>query len=301
MKISNFNQSILNCAKKLTDGKNPYTEVYLLENNRVFKLLKTPFFRNNAEYNHYCRFKDDFKSKLGIADQLSSTPFLVLPEEMSIDKKDNIRGFSYDYVDIPDLSSFFTPERSTESITEFYIALSKVVKELYKDGVIAPDLINIGNILYDEDSKKIQLIDYEGLQIKNIHASAISQILMSPRNFVLSRSKYKDNNGLYTEELNTMSLLIGYFYCILGVNIAGLPVFQDLIHDEYRGQISHESEREIHDIFNDLGLYDEEIIEGYTNLFLPSKENPEPLPLIKKIAKEYEVTRDSEKRRLKKR
>ncbi len=298
MKISNSNPSILNCARKLTDGRNPYTEVYLLEDNRVFKLLKTPFFRNNAEYNYYCHFKEHFRLKLELVDELGNHPFLILPEEVSFDKKDNIKGFSYGYSSIPDLTSFFTPDCSIESITAFYIRLTKVVKELYNCGVVAPDLINTGNILYDEKSGTIQLIDYEGLQIKNIPASAISQILRRPRNFVLSRSKYRDNNGLYTEELNTMSLLVGYLYCISGVNVANLTVFQDLIHDEYCGKISCESQKEINDIFHSLGLYDEEIINGYTNLFLPTKANPDPLLLIRKISEEYKNSKNEQQKKL---
>lgn len=294
MKITNFNPVMLERAIKLTDGKNPYTDVYLLNTGRVFKYLKLPFLNSAAEFTRYHRFYNNFYRKLKTADELRNTKGLIIPDEISVDNKNDIKGFYYPYHDTPDLTDFFINYYNMEDITEFYLLLADRVEALAKEKVIVPDLITPSNILYDKEKKEIFLIDYDGMQIKDIPTNTISMTLRYLQNPILRTDKYKSEDGLFTKRINDMSILVDYLYRLSGINIAAMPVFQKIVYDEYHGQISDKRIEEIIYQFNDMGIFDSEIMFGYINIFSSKEENPNPKKLIKRFYSEYHLYKDSD-------
>lgn len=293
MKITNFNFGMVKDGKRLDQGKNPYTLVYLLNSSKVFKLLKRPYSNNMAVLSSYHRFRVNFNSKLALAEKLRHNQSLILPDEICVDKNNQINGFSYEYVDLPDLTSFFNESQDIESITELYILIASLVEKLYSDGVIAPDLINKGNILYNPKSKAVKFIDYDGLQIDSVQSNSISKTLMYRQNPVLSQAKYRNHHNLFTKEINTMSLLIGYLEAVTGINVASLAIFQKIMYYEQNGKMDEKRKQFIGEVFHNVGIFDEEVINGYTNLFSAVEPNPAPLPIIKKISLEPSLKQKS--------
>lgn len=292
MRISNFNPVMLKQGIRLTSGKNPYTDVYLLNNNTVFKYLKTSAENNLA----YGMFYNTFCAKLNAASKLQDIAELVLPEEVSVDAKKYVKGFSYQYVNLPDLASFFSDTVTMDEVTGFYIALSELTDRLYDRKVIVPDLITSSNLLYDKENKKIRLIDYDGMQIENIPTNVISHTLRYKQNPVLRSSKYFNCNGTYTKEINTMSLLVDYLYRLTGINVADNPDFQGISSLEANGMSLDKVKDKIRELFNSIGIDDKEIVNGYINVFSAKQDNPEAKKLIKRFANNYQSSFNGNKK-----
>ena len=94
--------------------------------------------------------------------------------------------------------------------------LEKIVR--YTPHIVYPDICTCDNIFIDEnDGNKIQLIDYDGLQIRGNKAVAISTSLGEPMQYIMSKKYYR--NGLFTKELDKKSLLILYFLVTFNVDL----------------------------------------------------------------------------------
>ena len=64
MKITNFKPIMLDYADRLTSGKNPYNDVYKLQNDRIFKMLKSPSSNGSMSLLSYREFYNRFCRKL---------------------------------------------------------------------------------------------------------------------------------------------------------------------------------------------------------------------------------------------
>lgn len=283
MRITNFNPAILLNAKKLTEGRNPFTDVYLLSNNRVLKLLKENNPYNYSEMIAKRAFYRMFCAKIDAVDHLRDIASLTLPDEVT-KENDGVKGFSYSFNTVKEATSFLEKNNEVNDIAEFYCRLLDELEILHGRDIVVPDLINNDNILYDHNSKEVYFIDYDGMQIGDIPTNVISSKLYYRKNPIIRSAKYSNRNNLYKKSLDDLSVLVDFLFQVTGVNIASLEPFQRLYFDKLDQYELNKDKRKIKDLFSDLKISDSEVIDGYTALFSEDLTNPKPKRLIKKIA-----------------
>jgi len=284
MKITNFNPVMLADAERLTEGKNPYTEVYKLTDGRIFKYLKPPAQNDYFYQRNYACHYNTFCGKLKKRDGLTDVEELVLPEEVLVSEKGIVRGYYTPTKTEKNISQLLKDKRNIELITNYFEDLCDAIENLHKKNIVVPDLITEENVLYDPENRKILFIDYDGMQVGNNPTNAISNKLCYRTNQVLRTQKYRTNTGLYTEELDNLSLVTGYFYHITGINLSSILLFQELVQNEEREE---EYFSKICSFFKSLGIDDIDIISSLTNYFLSHKKNQKPKEIIRILSKKY--------------
>jgi hypothetical protein len=293
MKITNFNPVMLENAQLLTNGRNPFTEVYRLTDGRIFKYLKPParadFFYQQGYAKHY----NAFCNKLKQSEELADVKSLVLPSEVSTDERGYVKGYFMPLKREKNILQLLADCDDVQLLTNYFEDLCDAIDELHKVGIVVPDLITEENVLYDPVERKILFLDYDGMQVGNSKTNAISGKLCYKNNSVLRTSKYS-NYGLYTEELDNMSLATGYLFQLTGINLSSIMLFQELANCD---DISEEDEynKKICEFFMSLGIDDKKIIDGFMSYFSSSKKNQPVKPLIKSLSSRYKFNSDRKK------
>jgi serine/threonine protein kinase len=283
---------MLRNANILTEGKNPYTEVYRLDNGRIFKYLKPPVSNNFVYQQNYAWHYNMFCGKLKKRDSLTEIVELVLPEEVTINQKGFVKGYYTPTRYEKNIKQLLEEDRNIELVTNYFEDLCDAIEVLHQNEIVVPDLITEENVLYDPTNRKILFIDYDGMQVGNTPTNAISSKLCYKTNSVLRTSKYRSSNGLYTNELDNLSLITGYFYHITGINLASLLLFQELALKDEKDK---EYLSKIYDFFENIGIHDYEIINSFINYFQKSKNEIKPKKLIKAMSSKYKYDQKTKK------
>ena len=293
MKITNFNPVMLENAQLLTDGRNPFTEVYRLTDGRIFKYLKPPARSDYFYQQGYARHYNSFCKKLKQSEELADVKSLVLPSEVSTDERGYVKGYFMPLKREKNILQLLADCDDVQLLTNYFEDLCDAIDELHKVGIVVPDLITEENVLYDPVERKILFLDYDGMQVGNSKTNAISGKLCYKNNSVLRTSKYS-NYGLYTEELDNMSLATGYLFQLTGINLSSIMLFQELANCD---NLSEEDEynKKICEFFMSLGIDDKKIIDGFMSYFSSSKKNQPVKPLIKSLSSRYKFNSDRKK------
>ena len=291
MKITNFNPVMLNNAFMLTEGKNPYTEVYKLADGRIFKYLKPPVSNNFMYQKEYAWHYNMFCGKLKKRDSLTELSELVLPEEVTVNQDGIVKGYYTPVRKEKNIKQLLEESENIELVTNYFEDLCDAIDKLHEKNIVVPDLITEENVLYDPETRKVLFIDYDGMQVGNTPTNAISSKLCYKTNKVLQTSKYRNCLGLYTKELDSLSLVTGYFYHITGINLASVLLFQELVKNEN----DEEYYLKIHNFFENIGIDDLDIINSFIDYFQNGKNNIKPKTLIKKISSKYIFDESSRK------
>lgn len=293
MKITNFNPVMLENAQRLTDGRNPFTEVYKLTDGRIFKYLKPPASSNFFYQQGYAMHYNAFCSKLRRRDDLANIKSLVLPDEVARDERGFVKGYYMPAKCEKNISQLLSDGDNTQLLTNYFEDLCDAIEELHRAGIVVPDLITEENVLYDPIERKILFLDYDGMQVGNARTNAISSKLCYKENKVLRTSKYS-NCGLYTEELDNMSLATGYLYQLTGINLSSIMLFQELANCD-DSEKEEEYNRKACEFFGELGIKDKKIIESFMSYFSSSRKNQPVKPLIKSLSSRYKYNQASKR------
>jgi len=279
LKITNFNPVILQGATKLNSGV--YMDLFLLNNGRAFKMFKPPKHNNFLYQAAFGRYYNNTSRKLQLADDIRDESVIITPDEVAVDDEKYVKGFYYDYDSTPSALDFFATNPSEDEVNRFFLNLSNAVEKCHDKKVVAPDL-NFGNILYDRNTGKISYIDYDGLQIGRVPTNVINSDIFYKQNPVLRKSKYSAPGGLYSKEIDTFSILVGYLAKTKGLNISSLPEFQKLSGVERDDEEYMLLREKCLETLDSIGINDRELADGYISLFSNKQVNPEPKKLIKR-------------------
>lgn len=232
-----------NVLKKIqTLKKGKYSDVYLLDDGRIFKQF------HRIEFD-LCRQSDlNLEQKILKTDKIRKTPEINLPLTAVYDGSVFV---GYTCKKEPGVTySTFVSNLNREQLVDLnmYAYLynkleTAVVKGWHRD-MCFPDLIG-PNFLIDKDLN-VSLIDFDGIQYGNYVSSSISSAIVGGD---IYSSKYR-NGKLWTKELDKKSLMYMYFWMIFKINLrnVGIPSFSGTIMS-------------LADFFEGIGLEEPEIYE----------------------------------------
>lgn len=286
MRVTNFKSNILDNAVMLSNGSNPFSDVYSLKNDRVFKVIKFP--TKTAGTKKFDRLYDSLCDKLKYSESLSCVPHLAIPDEVSVDADGKVIGFYRPYVEGKKFDELVESNNNQEFITQFFIDLCDAVDNLHENHIIVPDLFDLDNILYDPETRSITFADPTKFQIGNNHAPKVSEGLHVADNSVLRSLKYLNFDGLFTEELDKLSLALSYFYNLTGYNLLNKKIFQQLDEDVPLDEMMMARAR-VGKFLVSIGVdkNDTDTLEGLRNPFCATIDNDKPQTLIKRINDNY--------------
>ena len=154
----------------------------------------------------------------------------------------------------------------------------KIVRKANRRGIVFPDLATEANILIDEEEGyKINIIDYNGFQVKNNPSPFISTQIKGSTDYYFRSNKYGrwDSNGLFvwTENVDKLTLISQFLYGLTGLNITEQPKIENRVEE----------------FLDFIGLDDEEIRAKIKLLFDDSKKKVYFEDSYKKIAQIYDL------------
>lgn len=120
-----------------------------------------------------------------------------------------------------------------EDVIAYFESLENVVKTCHNHDIIIPDLENTANQMYDPQTGKIHLVDYDGLQVGSYKSGGIrgfggiGSFLRAPGTRVLINTPKYYQNGLYTTNLDMLSLDLLFMYFTTGFLFSTDPRLKD--------------------------------------------------------------------------
>lgn len=165
---------------------------------------------------------DDKEKKVMGAKPLINTPEILIPNAGIYDYNDKFLGYRMEHAKGIDYNTFdnsrsYDAIRDLGKFSQEYLRLEDIVKRAHKDNIIIPDLCTFDNLYIDKDNN-LQFIDYDGLQIGNLVASAISTSL-GEDNLYMSPKYFDSQTKLFTENLDIKSLVYAFFLHCFNVRL----------------------------------------------------------------------------------
>lgn len=114
------------------------------------------------------------------------------------------------------VSIYDAVQNSPEPLKTFYDFLKSIlpiINECEKYNMVFKDLITLGNVLYDKDTKEAGIIDIDGIQIGILsdRCTNIRVDFCSKYNELFENEKYKKIRTVWTTEMNIFSLYELFF------------------------------------------------------------------------------------------
>ncbi len=206
-------------------------------------------------------------AKLEVKDKFSDVEGIVLPVDYTM-VNGKVNEMIIPYIDKPNFYVSLThPVYDLKTIALVMENLQNLIKQGNDRGLIFTDFISEGNLRYDPLTHKPFIIDYDGYQVDNIPATAISGYLQVPQ----FRTKKYYKNGLYTRNTDLMQLLLRWYSLCTGLDFlkTGIP-----------------------NVSNAMGLAnlsDKTMISHFNKLFLDRYDNDDLAGEFMRIYKDYEV------------
>ena len=218
-------------------GVGSRSKVYSLSNGKLLKLYEDSYLENERLFgvNTEEKILDSQKREMPIE--------IIRPEAAIYDG----RKFVGEIITAANGVSFANWEkqldykecRNLEMYANLFNRLESIVKST--PDIVYPDICNYDNIFVSDNGRKVELIDYEGLQVGNYPTLSFSSALGDVSQYNNS-TKYCRGLApcslarLYTKELDIRSLIYFYFRVVFDVdlnivaqNVSYLDVMLDLI------------------------------------------------------------------------
>ena len=243
-----------NSYKRISDGET--AQVFLLQNGKVLKLFKSDILL------HFKSTLLNLEQKVLDSENVFLPKEIIRPNDAVYDGNvfvgytmDLARGVNYNERD----EKFTILERANlYRYADVHFKLERLMQST--PDIVYPDICTCDNIYVDKNDN-IQLIDYDGFQVKGYPSNSISSTLGSPFQYMNSR-KYSCE-GLFTKELDKKSLILLYFLSTFNIDLnkVGNP-------NPYTGQ-----KITLDDVFECINLCDYDIMNKVWKIFREDKEN----------------------------
>ena len=264
---------LLKCKKPKLINSGEITEIYRLSDGKIFKYF------NRQMLNLLKTLSFDFEQKILDSENITINEAVIKPEMAVYDGITFVgyimqaaKGINYNDWD---QKLTLSQRGDLYQYANVYSNLEGVVAST--PNIVYPDLCTCDNIYIYRD--KIQLIDYDGLQVGNHPTPAVSTVLCDSlfEKYLVTR-KYYDGN-LYTKELDQASLIILYFLTTFNVDLTKVG----LVNPQSGDKIT------LDDMFQIIGLKDYDVMNKVWKIFQDKKENEYLGEDVFRIAEDYKL------------
>lgn len=260
-------------SKILSQNKNSI--VFLNENNTVIKIFNHKFLFDTLIRGF------DIEEKIIKTEKINIIPEILRPKNIIYMNNDFFVGYTMSKADGISYDIYNRKKTLKEKCDLYQYAKElKTIEEIIRkaENIVFPDLLSRDNIFINE--QKIQLIDFDGMQIEKYLSPVISESIGN--NKLYDNTKYKD--GLYyTKNLDIKSLIYLYFQTVFGLD---LVVIDELIKENNNINIEPIIDR----MFNIWGITNDEIKEKVCRLYRNDIENEYLDSTMFKIAEKYNIS-----------
>lgn len=163
--------------------------------------------------------------------------------------------------------------KDLQQYANIYAKLEKIIKST--PDVVYPDICTCDNIYVHDNN--IQLIDYDGFQVKDKSTMTISTTLGTLAQYLTSK-KYHSGQ-LFTKELDKKSLIMLYFISTFNVDLNKVGMINPYTNQPIT----------LDDVFKLINLDDYDIMNKVWKLFQENKENEYLEEDVFRIAQDYEM------------
>lgn len=210
-------KKVLN-SNLISVSENTGTRVYDYDDNNVVKLFE-------PIYTALCMMNGiDIKGKILEVDNLDKEKIkeIVLPKYISYDKERTKRFVGYTMPKIYGVDySFYSANNPLAYDLNYYADMHSkfedIVRRGNEQGIIFPDLCTCRNIIITP-SGEVRFIDYDDFQVRNIKTNCHSSAF-GDNNTMISLGII-DEDGLFNDNADKMSLIILYFLDALNINLS---------------------------------------------------------------------------------
>lgn len=200
---------------------------------------------------------------------------LVVPIDC-LEQENGITGCIMDKIDGIPFDEYYikTDEGpSLQEIVDYIVKVEKVLMTCHQEEIFFPDLAS-GNVLYNTQTKDVNIIDYDGAQIGDLVSTEISSLISIPNGELLRSKKYK-NDLKYNKNIDILTLIIRFFYYATKIDI-GKNLMVGFSLD---------------DIFKLVNIQDERLKELIRIAFDRHKENEYIGESLEEVSKNYTITK----------
>lgn len=254
MKQITFDKSIISKLKLISSGENSFVFLY---NNKILKIFNPLYITLNKITG--C----DIERKILLSETLSLPNTIIKPFEIVYDENGNFIGYTMFGASGINFNHYndCLSEKEKGDLYNFGKIQQNLEKAISQTPeIVYPDLCTCDNIFIDK-KRRIQLLDYDGFQIKDQKTGTISTTLGDHETYIDSKKYY--NNGLFTKELDVKSLIYLYFLYTFNTNLGKVgefvPFSKEKITLDY--------------IFNTLNLDNDDIKQKVWYLFQEDYRN----------------------------
>ena len=290
-----WKESLVDDATLITDGSG-LMKTYDMNNGQILKVVKPiEDVISMTQYRNYYDFLSELRKKIKLS-RMYDIPSLVLPKNVYYDSNDEVKAYSVPRVNDESLHTHLTGIKDIELFDKVFSVLCDEVRLLNREGIILPDLANLGNVLFNPKSGKMKFIDYDGMQVQWAETFSISELLCQDGNDMLFDEKYR-KKGLFNSNIDKLSLLVLYLYHTTGVNIMSdisifLQINQTMNLDSKPIDKTPPSWSLFLEFFERIGITGTELADLVYRSFDPTSTNRYPKEAIKKLTLSHKLVGD---------
>ena len=271
MQKTNINNIDFKSAKQLSNTG--ICRVILLKNGFVLKLFDPTI------VNLFKLSGDDIEAKILNAKPIPGSQEILTPT-MAVYSE----GLFIGYI-MPRANGMNYNERDDkltikqrEDLNTYAKVHSRIERILIKNpNIVFPDICTCDNIFVD-GKDRIQLIDYDGLQVEKYKSSSLSTSVGTITNYA-ENPKYMTKEGLFTKELDKKSSIILYFLSAFNIDLGRVGnVF-----------LPNGSVITLDDVFSLINLNDQDLCHKVWKLFRDKESNDFLGDDVFRIAEKYDL------------
>ncbi len=247
--------------------------LYTLADGRIFKQIKP--FLHHVNRVAGCDYESRLyrKSTLGLKD-------IVGPQSIVYDKS-FCCGYTMEYVPGCNLNqyeqTFSLIQRSDLNFYYFlYSQIENIVIKANRVGIVIPDLLTLDNIMV-KPGGEICFVDYDGMQVGIEDRTIMTSTSLGDINYFMQNPKFMPWENHFSPELDKVSLVYLIFLFIFNIDLNSIGV------QTPQGTIT------LTEIFNILGIEDEEFKNKVASTLSPTDEGFYMQDELYKLAKKYRM------------
>lgn len=273
MKKQTLSIEYLQTLKPLAQSE--YSQTFLTKEGEIVKIF-SPFVLNL----YYNIINVNLEAKLLNKDKSFISEEIVKPNTIFYSRKGSAVGFKMRPaigINYNEFTKKLTRKEEVDLImfNNIHKNLEEIVRK-NKD-IIFPDICTIDNIFIGPDGK-IELIDYDGMQIGKYKAIEMSTTLdEETNNYYVPKYWQKE---LFTKNLDIKSLIMLYFLTVFHVDLNQVGVISPFTHTPIT----------LDETFFIIGLRDYEIMDKVSKIFNDNVDNVYLEDTYDKLSRDYNLT-----------
>lgn len=221
-----------------------FINVYMLKNGNYIKFFDPILLLS------YKQIGIDIEQKINDAKIIPNVPEIIIPEASIYDSNNQFVGYltkSAKGINYNEYDKRLTTKDRTNLLkyAKIHNRIENILRRGNTSGIVFPDILSCDNIFINND--KIQLIDYDGMQVGKHNTAQMSTSLGRQEQYEIS--KYSIRNGVFTPNLDKKSSILLFYLTAFNIDLNKVGEITP-----YGGRIT------LDDIFNIIGLNDADLM-----------------------------------------